>query len=84
MREARTNHVVKDGKRERAARAEDASLGDAQEQLQTFRATFELCGKQFLAVEQIEKCVSKAESAAELSTAAVKGDALLADFFEVD
>ncbi len=84
MREAWANYVIKNGERERGARAEDSLFGDAQEQLQTFRAAFELCRKQFLAVEQVEHGVRETERAAELSAAAVEGNALLANFFEVD
>ena len=82
--EARPDHIVKNGKRKRAARAEDAFFGDAQEQLQTFRAAFEFCGEQFFVIEQIEDRIGEAERAAELSAAAVKGNPLLANFFETN
>src|SRR6516164_1259866 len=82
--ESRTNSIVKNGKRQRAARAEDAFLGDAQEQLQTFRAAVEFCGEQFFVIEQIEHRVGNAESAAELSPAAVKGNPLLTNFLETN
>ncbi len=84
VRETWTNHVVENGERERAACAEDAFFGDAQEQLQTFGATFESCRKQFLSAKQIKDGISEAQRAAELSTAAVEGNALLPNFLEVD
>ena len=83
-REPRANHIIKNRKGQRGARAEDSFLRHAKHDLKCLRAAIELRGKKFLAIQQVEDGVDDAKRAPELTGASCQRGALLPNFFEAN